>query len=238
MHEQLTFRIAFNFGDIVSHVINQLHAQFLSGRGEDVGKRLANGMRNDLPVGKGHVGRTIHGREVILPFRRTEGGTGQLLIVDGNIVPSHRLFKYFEIVAGDLMTKAAGTTVNHDDDLILAGNPERRGRCGIENPLIGGDLDFKVMIARPQRPQLIDSTPQRLIGHRRRIGSADATAFFDPRKILMPSIALFDAPTRTFQHDASEFAPIEPDRSSCADTGWHAAEELRHQTLQARLHVH
>ena len=69
------------------------------------------------------------------------------------------------------------------------------------------------MIARPQRPQLIDSRPS-LIGHRRRIGSADATAFFDPRKILMPSIALFDAPSRTFQHDASEFAPIEPDRSA------------------------
>src|SRR6188472_1393607 len=127
------------------------------------------------------------------------------------------------------MPKPAGPAMDHDDDLILARDPQRGGRCRIEDPVVRDDLHFKVVVARSQRPELTDPTADRLVGHGRWVGHSDAAPFFAALKITVPAVALFHAPARALHHDGVEIAAREFDGASRTDAGRYSAEELIHQ---------
>src|SRR5574337_1603198 len=113
MDHQFSFRIPLNFGDIVRHVVDQLHAQLFCRPAEHSGKRFSNLMSDDLTIGEGRVGRAYHSRKIILSFDGSERGTGQLLIPDGNPVSPHCSFEYLEMVARDLVTEPTRSAVDH-----------------------------------------------------------------------------------------------------------------------------
>src|SRR6476659_8430925 len=116
--------------------------------------------------------------------------------------------------------------MDHDDDLILARDPQRGGRRRIEDSVVRGDLHFEVVVARSQRTELIDSAPDRLVGHSRGVGLSDAAAFFDAIKIPVPTVSLFHAPARALHHHGVEIAAREFDGSARTDAGRYSAEEL------------
>src|ERR1043165_7144959 len=102
------------------------------------------------------------------------------------------------------MTEAARAAMNHDDDLIMAGNPQCRGSHGIEDAVVRHHLHFKVMVAGSQGAELVDAPPPCLIGDDTGVGRFDAAAFFDPVEVPMPAIALLHAPPRALPHDGLE----------------------------------
>ena len=57
MHDQLPFCIPFDLGDIMRHVIHQLHPQCFGRLAEDRREGFANLMRDHLPIGKGACSR-------------------------------------------------------------------------------------------------------------------------------------------------------------------------------------
>jgi hypothetical protein len=58
----------FDLGDVVRHVIHQLHPECFGGLTEDRREGFANLMRDDLTIGKGRVRRTVHGGKIVLPL--------------------------------------------------------------------------------------------------------------------------------------------------------------------------
>src|SRR5207249_10731220 len=141
---------------------------------------------------------------------------------------------HLEIVTGDLMTESARSTVHHHHDLIVPGDPQR-GRClRIEDPVVGGDLHFQVMVAGSQGAELADAALHRLIADLRRIGSRNTTLLFDSAKILVPAVSLFDAPPGSLAHDLLELPPVQPDEPFRADAGRNPPKQLRHELFQSR----
>src|SRR5215467_988763 len=121
-------------------------------------------MRDDLPICESHIRCTIHGSKIVLPFRRSKWCAGQLLVLHRYSVAMHGLFEQLEVVACHLMAESTRSAMDHDNDLILAGNPECRCRRRLEDPIVRYYLDFQVVIARSQCPELIDSPAHGLIG--------------------------------------------------------------------------
>ena len=123
MHQQRPFRIPFDFGDIMSHVIDLTHTQVLRRLLENCTKSLANLMGNHLPIRKGRVGRTIHRRKIVLPFPRPERGTRQLPILDDQAGTFRGLFKTSDVIGPDLMAEPSRPTMNHNHNLVMTMNP-------------------------------------------------------------------------------------------------------------------
>ena len=107
MHDQLAFSVPLDLRDIMRHIVHDVHAERLSGTAEYGAERLPDLVRDHLPIRKGAVGGTIHPREVVLTFGRSERRAGKLLIFDREAVLPHGFFKHLEIVTGDLMTESA-----------------------------------------------------------------------------------------------------------------------------------
>src|SRR5207244_6161575 len=92
-------------------------------------------------------------------------------------IAAHGFFEHLEVVARDLMTEPARATMHHHDDLLVAGDPEHRSRDRIEYPFVRDHLDFKIVIARAQGPQLVDASLDRMVGHDPRLGALTGTPF-------------------------------------------------------------
>src|SRR4030095_14783719 len=110
---------------VVAHVVDDREPELAWIPTEDAPEHLAHAMRDDLAVGERRVRRGVHGREVGLALRRAERGAGELAIADADAVARHQLIEPAQIVAPDLMTEAAGATVQHDQDLARRLDAER-----------------------------------------------------------------------------------------------------------------
>ena len=65
------YLVLFDLGDVMGHVINQLQTQIPGAHLQDLLKALPDPVGDQLPVGKGKIGRGGHGRQILLAFRRT-----------------------------------------------------------------------------------------------------------------------------------------------------------------------
>ena len=176
-------------------------------------------MRDHLPVGEGGVGGAVRRREVVLALRRPERRAGQLLILHRNAVPPHGFLEHLEKIAGYLVAETAGPAVDHHHDLIVAGDPERRRCHGVKDPVVGGDLHLQVMVAGPQRAELMDPPRHRVVAHLRGVRSRNAAPLFDAGEILVPSVAVLHAPPSPLLHDLFKLGAIQPNKALRADAG-------------------
>ena len=101
----------------LARVVRNVEQCFKRGMRQNQPERLAREMRQDLPVGKRAVDRRIHGADILPAFRRIDRRAGEFAIGQFDPEPRSRLRQAHEIVGADLMTEAARSTMNRDDDL-------------------------------------------------------------------------------------------------------------------------
>ena len=105
VYHEVPLRISFDLGNVMRDVIHQFHTEGFRRLTEDGLKCPSYLVGDDLAVGEGAVGCTIHGRKVLLTFGRLEWRAGQLLIFHRDPVASHGFFEGLEVVARDLMAE-------------------------------------------------------------------------------------------------------------------------------------
>ena len=70
--------VLLHLGDVVGHVVDQVHLQRFPRAAEELGEDLAGLPHQQLPVAPGEVGRGTHRAEVLLALRAVDRGAGQL----------------------------------------------------------------------------------------------------------------------------------------------------------------
>ena len=73
-------RVLLEFGDVVSDVVHQLHAERFPRLAEDLGENFARLVGQKLAVAPGIVGGRAHGSQIGLSLRATDRSTGELRI--------------------------------------------------------------------------------------------------------------------------------------------------------------
>ena len=134
----------------------------------------------------------------------------------------------FELSVGyqarDLMAESAGAAMHHDDDLFPTLNSHGCGSLTIEQPIVGDHLDFQIMIARPERAELVDAPCHGLITDIRRIGLVETPLLLDTVQIPLPPVSSSDAPAGAMAHDIGKLRPLQPHEALRADAGGNPAE--------------
>ena len=102
------------------------------------------------------------------------------------------------------MAEAARAAVEHHEHLPGPVDAQGLPRTGIVEPAGGHDLDFEVMVARAERPELIRSSRDRAVAHMGGVRARQAPAAFHSIQILRPSIPARDTPARALDHDPAE----------------------------------
>ncbi|OPZ95647.1 MAG: hypothetical protein BWY71_02169 [Planctomycetes bacterium ADurb.Bin412] len=224
MHQQLPhpapYQVRFKLGGIMGHIIHLMHAQLGGIFAENLGKNLPNPMQNDLPVGKGHIDGAIHGGKVILSLLRREGSAGQFAVGHGQaIFTAHRSQKRLQIIGGDLVAETPAAAVEHDHDLMVPVDAEGSGGIRVEDIFLFGDLDFQVMIAGTQGPNLFKTPVNGLGTNLGRIGPRHTAAGLGPLQIFQPAILVINGPSRAPAGHFAKFLPGNFDKSSRPDAG-------------------
>ena len=99
--------IGLDLGDVVGHVVDQVHAQSLGRQLKDLGESLAGQVRHDLTIAPGVVGGRPHGPQILLALRRFDRGAGELLVGQVDAVFSRHVAKILEGVVADLIAQPA-----------------------------------------------------------------------------------------------------------------------------------
>ena len=85
--------------------------------------------------------------------------------------------------------------------------------------LRSGHLNLQIVIAGPERPDLLVPALHRLLADLGSIGAGNATVFFRALQVLFPSIAILDAPPRSLLDGTPEFILGDLDKPRPADSG-------------------
>ena len=115
-------------------------------------------MGDHLPISKGAVGCAIHGRKIILTLGRTERRASELGVLHRNPMAPHGFLERLQIVAGHLMTESHGTRNAPSRRFDRGRECRAPQRSQVENAIVRYDLDFEIVIARPERAQLVVAT--------------------------------------------------------------------------------
>ena len=87
-------RVLLELGDVVAHVVDQVHLQLLPRLAEDLGEHLAGLLHQQLAVAPGEVGGRPHGADVLLALRAVDRGAGQLAVGQLDAVLLRRLAEH------------------------------------------------------------------------------------------------------------------------------------------------
>ncbi|KAF5029782.1 hypothetical protein DSECCO2_644990 [anaerobic digester metagenome] len=96
-----------HLGDVVRHVVHQVHAHVLRPASEHLLERLADPVHDHLAVGPGIVRPAGHGRVIVLPLPGVHRGAGQLAVRQTQVAVLDRPLHDLQIVSRDLMPAAA-----------------------------------------------------------------------------------------------------------------------------------
>ena len=99
--------MGLGLGDVVTHIIDEPHTQVTRRDLECGEKRVLGQTHHHLAIDPGVVGRTGHGREILLPFRRRDGRAGELPVRYGDVILLHRLAHHLERVLAGLVSQPA-----------------------------------------------------------------------------------------------------------------------------------
>ena len=154
-------------GDVVGHVVDELHAEALVACPEHLLKGAAHLVHHHLAVGEGEVAGAGHGRQVVPALRRGHRRAGELAVGQLEAEPVGRVHAG-EVVGAGLVAEAARARVDHHHH--LAGrDPEGGGRLAVED--LVDHLHLEEMVAGAQAADLRQAALQGLPADRVGVGA-------------------------------------------------------------------
>ena len=152
-----TNRVLLELGDVVGHVINQIHAQLLPGTVEYGFEALAGLPHQKLAIAPGEVCCSAHRAEIVLALLAADRGADELLVGQVNAIFCRRAAQRSQRIVADLITQAARAAVDHHADHVLF-QSHHLGRFFVEHLI--DNLHLQKMIARAERATLAAATLQ------------------------------------------------------------------------------
>src|SRR5664280_814251 len=108
------------FGDIVCHIVNEPHAEQARRDLEERDECLASPMHEALPVSPRVVGRSPHGRKIILGLLAPERCACELPVGQFYFVFPYGAGHHFEKVGAYLMAETSRARMNHNRHMVLS----------------------------------------------------------------------------------------------------------------------
>ena len=173
---------------------------------------------------QGKVGTTSHRRKIRFPFARPQWQTSQLPIHQVKAKILLFRFRQLDVILGDLVTKAARTTVNGHHDLADLIDVEGTGRLWIIDLI--DHLYFTKMIARSQAAELFYAPLDGRIRYGIRISTRESAMLFSDFEILRRAITLFDSPGGSAHHHSAYLIDTQLAHACPTDTRWQVVKKF------------
>ena len=207
-------RMLLDLGDVVGHVVEQMHVEGLPGAAEDVREDLPHVPHQQLAVAEGVVGGGPHRPQVVPPLGALHRGADELAIGQDEAVFRWRLAEAAEGVVADLVAQAAGARMDEHAD--LAGlEPEGRGCGGVLDAI--DHLHFDEVVAGAHGAALIGSPGQRPIAHEFRRGAGDAALGLGAGDVVGRGQPLPGQEGHAVAHECAELGGRKHERPSLPD---------------------
>ena len=144
--------VRFQLGHVVGNVVDHTQIEPFDPAHQHLFKRFSGLMRQRLAIGPGEIGRSSHGRNVVLAFRRIDGRADKLAVGQDDAIAVDDALELLHVIGADLVAKAPRAAV--DLQHHLAGKQAKSlGNFLVEN--LVDHIDFREMIARAQGSKLI-----------------------------------------------------------------------------------
>ena len=236
MHAQLLLLtvdvVGLHLGDVVRHVVDQVHAELFSRRLEHLGEGLAGQVRHDLPVRPGVVRRRPHRTEIVLTLRRTNRRTCELAIGQFDAVLLRHAAQRLEAVLAHLIAQAARAGVDHDGYPALL-EPEYAGRVLIDHLL--DHLHFEEVVAAAERAALRAAALKGAVGNEVGPRSVEPPASLGHVQIGIPPVAALDDIAGAVAQQLLHFIVIELHPPAAPHAAGHCVEQRVDQLLHPLL---
>mmetsp|Transcript_95591 Transcript_95591/g.242972 ORF Transcript_95591/g.242972 Transcript_95591/m.242972 type:complete len:224 (+) Transcript_95591:555-1226(+) len=184
--------VLFHLGDVVGHIVDDVHVQILGGLVEDLRKGLASQKRHRRSVHPSVISGGSHTLHVVLTLHRVDPRTCQLPVVRLDVIPTHGTLHLDQRICGDLVAQSSAARVDHDAHLALLVDAHLLRHERVVDFI--DDLDLCVVIASTQCAKLRQPT---LLGAARdtvRVRIQHPTVLLAMLLVLRPSIALPQGP--------------------------------------------
>ncbi len=133
------------------------------------------------------------------------------------------------------MAEAPAAAVEHDHHLVGDGDPEGAGQFRVEDVFRAGDLDFQVMVPRPQRSDLVEPPVDGFFTYFPGVRPLDAAGLLGAFQVLLPPVTVPHAPPGAFLHHPTELAPGDLEEPGAAHPGRDPLVEPVDQLLEMRF---
>jgi hypothetical protein len=205
--------MGFDLGHVVGDVVDLVEVKIGHLAGQHLLEAAADVKGQHLPVGKGVVGRRLHGGQVILPLGAAQGGADQLAVGQGQPVTAHRFLVELDIVGAHLVPQPPRAAVDLHHHLALKEPDAPRGIL-IHDAL--DDVDLDEVISGPESAHLALAPLPGARSDLGGIGSRQAAALLRALEVLWVGKAAPERPAGTvFQH-VVQFARRQLDLSAPA----------------------
>src|SRR5581483_2832140 len=226
--------VLLQLGDVVAHVVEDVHAHALGVAAEHLAERLARPVGDELAVGPCEVGRRAHGAPVVLRLAARDGRGGQLAVHQVDVISIRGLLHALQVVGADLVARAAGAAVDHDAHLPL---PEAEGARGDGVERLVHHLNLQEVVAPSEAAHLGRAARDGLLGDLVDVGAGHAAAVLHVGEVALPAVAVGDGPPGALGEDVLHLAALEADARLLADARGNLVEERVHQGAQVPAHV-
>mmetsp|Transcript_30839 Transcript_30839/g.80958 ORF Transcript_30839/g.80958 Transcript_30839/m.80958 type:complete len:253 (-) Transcript_30839:552-1310(-) len=239
VHEELldvpVHHVLLDLGDVVGHIVDEVHVQVLWGLVEHLRERLTRQKRHGRPVHPGVVRGRRHPGQVVLALGRGDAGARELAVVHLDLVADHRPLHLHEGIRSDLVPEAAAARVDHDADLVDLVDAHLLGDEWVVDLL--HDLHLRVVVPGAQGPHLGQPA---LLGPRGDLGGVGvehAAVLLAMLLVLWPGITLPERPVDAQLQRLLQVGRLGRDYALGADSDRYVIEHGLRQLLLDRLNV-
>ncbi len=230
LHLFAVHHVLLDLGDVVGHVVNQFQPQVPGAELEDLLEGLPHPVGDQLPVGKGEIGRRRHGPQVLLRLRRGERGAAELPVRQFDAVLGRGLEHHLDVVVAHLVAQTPGTGMDDGRHLILE-EPQGRGQLLIEN--LQDVAHFDEVVAGAERAQLVLAPVHGELADPLRVGPVNLAVGLDVVQVLLTAEAVFHRPAgplahHLFQGGAAELQILPPGAHPRRDVAEQGVDQLLH----------
>lgn len=191
--------VLLDLGDIVTHVVDNVHVQIVGAHLEHLAEGLARQKRQNGPIHPREIRSGCHAAEIILALGRLDGRAGELAIVDLDSVATHDSLHIDKRVRSDLMAQSPASRVDHDHHLSAELDSHFLRSDRIED--LVHDLDLRVVVPCAQRAQLRLSAVLRARGDFGGVRVEHAPVLLAVLLVLAPAVALAQTPVHSQRLD-------------------------------------
>mmetsp|Transcript_23153 Transcript_23153/g.57605 ORF Transcript_23153/g.57605 Transcript_23153/m.57605 type:complete len:212 (-) Transcript_23153:621-1256(-) len=181
-----------DLGNVVRHVVDDVHVQVFWGLVEDFGKCLASQEGHRGAVHPGVVRCRRHTLHIILAFLRIYSGACQLPVIGLDVVAGHGALHLNQGVCGDLVAQTSAARVDHDANLALLVDTHLFGDEWVVD--LVDNLDLRIVVASSEGSQLRQASLLGTAGDLGRIRVQHPPVLLAMLLVLRPCVPLAERP--------------------------------------------